>query len=234
MRETFGQTAKKSFQIAGIVELAFSGCHNLYGQNLKRQWGDDPVGDVTKILQQLSSGDPMAREQLLPMVYDELRQLAAVKLARERPGHTLEATALVHEAYLRFIAPTNIQAWANRGHFFGAAAEAMRRILIEQARSKLAARRGGRRIREELQEAHLVFNWHDEDLLQLDEALAKLVAVNPSAADVVKLRFFAGLTHQQLADALGISEHTARRRWIYARAWLRRELGEGAPVLESP
>lgn len=181
--------------------------------------------DVTHILSQIESGDPSAAEQLLPLVYDELRQLAAAKLAHEKPGQTLQATALVHEAYVRLVGPSlPEQRWDNRGHFYAAAAEAMRRILIESARRRMRERHGGRLQRVSLFDVDLAVAPRDDELLVLDEALGRLANVRPQAAELVKLRFFAGLSVDQAADVVGISSRTARRLWVFARAWLRREM----------
>ena len=183
--------------------------------------------EVTRILSAIEQGDPHAAERLLPLVYDELRQLAAQKLAQEKPGQTLQATALVHEAYLRLVGDGDERPWNSRGHFFAAAAEAMRRILVETARRKRSAKRGGGRARLEFEEEQFAAPEPREDLLALDEALDKLAALNREAADLVQLRYFAGLTLPEAAQALDISPRTAGRLWAYARAWLRREV-EGA------
>ena len=184
------------------------------------------MAELTQILSAIEQGDPRAAEQLLPLVYDELRKLAAAKLALEHPGQTLQATALVHEAYLRLVGPGEEQRWDNRRHFFAAAAEAMRRILIENARRKQTKKRGGGRQRQPLDD--VASPAPDEELLALDEALHKLAAADPQKARLVELRYFAGLTGDQAAAVLGISPSTADRHWVYARAWLRRELGFGA------
>lgn len=177
--------------------------------------------DVTRILSQFESGDPSAAEQLLPLVYEELRKLAAVRLAQEKPGQTLQATALVHEAYLRLVGSGDReQSWNSRGHFFGAAAEAMRRILLNRARDKGRLKRGGQRHRFDLDQIELAVDAPHEDLLALDESIEQLAAESPECADVVKLRFFAGLSIDEAAEALGISPSTAKRHWAYARAWL--------------
>jgi RNA polymerase sigma factor (TIGR02999 family) len=180
--------------------------------------------DVTQILSQIEQGDPSAADQLLPLVYDELRKLAAHRLASENPGQTLQATALVHEAYLRLVGNDKTSAWDSRGHFFAAAAEAMRRILIDAARRKRSLRRGGNSQRHELDECDPIAIPVDGRLLDLDGALNKLAEVDGDLAELVKLRFFAGLTVDEAAAALGISPRTAKRNWAYARAWLRREL----------
>jgi RNA polymerase sigma factor (TIGR02999 family) len=182
------------------------------------------MSDVTRILTAIEQGDPHAAEQLLPVVYAELRQLAAQKLAQEKPGQTLEATALVHEAYLRLVDVAKAQDWNSRGHFFAAAAEAMRRILVENARRKSRLKRGGDRDREVLPEAQLAASKISDDLIALDEALTQLAATDATAAELVKLRYFAGLTLAQAAEALGISARTADRTWVYARSWLYNKL----------
>jgi RNA polymerase sigma factor (TIGR02999 family) len=181
------------------------------------------MNDVTRILSAIEQGDPHAAEQLLSLVYDELRALAARKLAQEKPGQTLQATALVHEAYLRLVDVERAQYWDNRGHFFAAAAEAMRRILIDQARRKRSEKHGGSMRRVELDGGALLAGPEDpaaEDLLALDEALAQFEIEDPLKARLVKLRYFAGLSLQEAAKALGISAATAKRHWIYARSWL--------------
>jgi RNA polymerase sigma factor (TIGR02999 family) len=182
------------------------------------------MSDVTRILSQIDAGDPQAAEQLLPLVYDELRKLAAAKLAHEKPGQTLQATALVHEAYLRLVGNSEPRSgdcqlkWNSRGHFFGAAAEAMRRILINAARDRGRLKRGGDRRRINLDRIEVALDTPDEDLLLIDEALAQLEAEDPAAAKLVKLRFFTGLTLGQAAESLGIPRRTAERQWAYARA----------------
>jgi RNA polymerase sigma factor (TIGR02999 family) len=182
--------------------------------------------EVTRILSALEAGDPKAAEQLLPLVYDELRKLASARMAEERADHTLQPTALVHEAYLRLVEGAASKAsWDSRGHFFAAAAEAMRRILIDQVRRKRRPKHGGDRQRVNLDEA-VPINDLPEDLLALDEALAKLAREEPRKAELVKLRFFAGLTIPEAAKMLGISTATAERYWSYARVWLYAELYE--------
>ena len=178
------------------------------------------MSDVTTILSRLEQGDASAAEQLLPLVYAELRNLAAAKLAREKPGQTLQATALVHEAYIRLVDTDRAQHWNSRGHFFAAAAEAMRRILINRARDKNRVKRGGRLQRINLDEIEIALETPDEELLALDEALERLAEENETYAQLVKLRFFAGLSVPDSAAALGISASTADRYWAYARAWL--------------
>jgi RNA polymerase sigma factor (TIGR02999 family) len=179
------------------------------------------VADVTQILAAIEQGNPHAAAELLPLVYDELRKLAAAQMAEEKPGQTLQATALVHEAYLRLIGD---QHFNTRGHFFAAAAEAIRRILVEQARRKAADKRGGDGVRVALAESEIAAPEPDTDLLALDEALGKLAETDALAADLVNLRYFAGLTSEQAAAALGISPRTADRTWAYARAWLRKRI----------
>jgi RNA polymerase sigma factor (TIGR02999 family) len=181
--------------------------------------------DVTRILSAIQQGDPAAAEQLLPLVYDELRQLAAQKLAREKPGQTLQATALVHEAYLRLVDVDQAQHWDSRAHFFAAAAEAMRRILVESARRKKSRKRGGDLQRVDLDEG-FALNTSPDEMLALDEALEKLAREDPVKAELVKLRCFAGLSHQQAARALGISRPTADRYWAYAKTRLYCEIYE--------
>jgi RNA polymerase sigma factor (TIGR02999 family) len=180
------------------------------------------MNEVTQILADLAQGDAHAAGRLLPLVYEELRKLAAARLAREAPGNTLTATALVHEAYLRLVGPADAARWDNRGHFFAAAAEAMRRILVDHARRKAAARHGGGRARFELEPDMAAAREPREDLLALDEARDRLAVEDPLKAEIVKLRYFAGLTLPETAAALGLSERTAGRHWAYARAWLRR------------
>ena len=183
------------------------------------------MSDVTQILEQIDSGDPAAAEQLLPLVYDELRKLAAARMARESPGQTLQATALVHEAYLRLMKDAD-QHWDDRGHFFAAAAEAMRRILVENARRKTAVKHGADYSRVELGTVDAGDAPPGTDLLALDEALGELEKHDSQAAALVKLRYFAGLSHQDAAVALGVSRRVADRLWALARAWLYRRLGE--------
>ena len=182
------------------------------------------MSDVTRILSQIEQGDPQAAEKLLPLVYDELRKLAAVKVAQEEPGQTLQATALVHEAYMRLVDVAKVPQWNSRGHFFGAAAEAMRRILVEAARRKQREKHGGQQTRIELSEVRIGVDSPPDELLAIDENLQKLAASDPQAAEVVKLHCFAGLTIEQTADLLGISARTAYRDWAYARGWLFRAM----------
>ena len=182
--------------------------------------------EVTCILSAVEQGDPHAAEQLLPLVYDELRQLAAQKLVQEKPGQTLQATALVHEAYLRLVDVGQAEHWDSRGHFFAAAAEAMRRILVESARKKKRLRHGGGRQRVDLQEAVSLADSPQDDLLALDEALTRLAAREPAKAELVKLRYFAGLSIDEAADLMHISRSTAKRYWAFARAWLLAEIDD--------
>jgi len=189
------------------------------------------MSEVTRILSAIEDGDPSAAEQLLPLVYGELRKLAAQKLSHEKPGQTLQATALVHEAYLRLVASPGRESggkeqhWNSRGHFFGAAAEAMRRILVESARRKQRVKHGGELQRVEVDVTEVPVTPPPEELLALDEALARLAAEDADAVRIVDLHFFAGLSIDEAADALGVSRATAYRQWAYARAWLRVELG---------
>jgi RNA polymerase sigma factor (TIGR02999 family) len=182
------------------------------------------MSDVTRILSAIQDGDPRAGEQLLPLVYDELRRLAAQKLAQEAPGQTLQATALVHEAYLRLVDAEKSKDWNSRGHFFAAAAEAMRRILIENARRKKRLKHGGDRQRVEIELAGLPTRMSSDELLALDEALEKLRQNDPVKAQLVTLRYFGGMTIEQASEVLNISRVTAHRYWIYARAWLHRQI----------
>jgi len=184
------------------------------------------VTELTAILQRMEQGDPHAANELLPLVYDELRKLAAQKMKREAPGQTLQATALVHEAWLR-LGGDEQPAWDNRGHFFAAAAEAMRRILIDNARRKKALRHGGGAQRVNLDALELAASLPDEQLLALNEALEQFAAHDARKAELVKLRFFAGLTIEQAARVLGVSEPTAKRDWAFARAWLYRQVNSG-------
>jgi RNA polymerase sigma factor (TIGR02999 family) len=184
-----------------------------------------PQGAV--ILSAIEQGDPHAAEQLLPLVYDELRQLAAQKLAQEQPGQTLQATALVHEAYLRLVGTETPQRWDSRRHFFAAAAEAIRRLLVENARRKRSDKHGGRRARIDLNEALIVGDEPRHELLDLNELLEQLAKADPRAAELVKLRFFAGLTGDQAAEVLGIAPRSADLLWAYARAWLFEKLQGG-------
>jgi RNA polymerase sigma factor (TIGR02999 family) len=182
------------------------------------------MSDVTRILSAIEQGDPRAAEQLLPLVYDELRKLATVRLASEKPGQTLQATALVHEAYVRLVEGDGAQQWNSRGHFFAAAAEAMRRILVDQARRKRSQRAGGDWPRIELSQVDPEIPGPQLDLLALDEALQRLVTRDPRAAELVKLRFFGGLTVPEAATVLGVSVATAENDWAYAKSWLKLQL----------
>jgi RNA polymerase sigma factor (TIGR02999 family) len=182
------------------------------------------MNEITQVLSRIESGDPTASDQLLPLVYEELRRLAAHRLAQEKPGQTLQATALVHEAYLRLVDGANAQQWDSRGHFFAAAAEAMRRILVEKARRKGRQKHGGDLNRVELNDSNLVANITDERLLALDDALDQLAQEDRPAADLVKLRFFARFSISQAAEVLGISRSSAYELWSYARAWLQCEI----------
>jgi RNA polymerase sigma factor (TIGR02999 family) len=184
------------------------------------------MSEVTTILSAIEGGDPHAADQLLPLVYDELRRLAAARVARESPGQTLQATALVHEAYLRLVDATNEPHWNSRGHFFASAAEAMRRILIDRARHRHSLKAGGARQRTELDDVDIAVGEPNIDLLALDEALTRLESKDARAAQVVKLRFFAGLTNAEVAESLGVSVSTAENDWAYARAWLKLALGD--------
>ena len=186
------------------------------------------MNEATHILDAIEQGDARAAEELLPLVYDELRRLAAARMAQERPGQTLQPTSLVHEAWLRLAGGGN-RRWESRAHFFAAAAEAMRRILIESARRKLAQRRGGGQHRVDIQEIQIAAPLSkDDELLELHEALEHFAAQDPRKAELVKLRYFVGLTIEEAAEVLGISAPTAKRWWSYARAWLYREIGAGA------
>ncbi len=182
------------------------------------------MSDVTRILSQIESGDPSAAEQLLPLVYEELRKLAAIRLAHEKPGQTLQATALVHDAYIRLVDVENAQHWDSRGHFFAAAAEAMRRIIVESARRRLRLKRGGDLARLDIGELEVASEVPDERLIEIDESLARLDREDHSAAALVKLRFYAGMSISEAADVLGISRSSAYEQWAYARAWLRTEV----------
>ena len=197
------------------------------------------MSDVTLILSQIESGNPSAAGKLLPLVYDELRKLAAAKLAFEKPGQTLQATALVHEAFLRLVNAPEGQDdsspvhWDGRGHFFAAAAEAMRRILVENARRKARVKHGGELVREELADIPVAVSDLREDVVALDAALDRLKGVNPQAVELVHLRYFAGLSMDDVAELLGISPRTAGRLWAYARAWLHQEMMGNDPIPEK-
>src|SRR6185295_17967814 len=183
----------------------------------------DPMSDVTRILERVEQGEPKAAAELLPVVYEELRKLAAAKMAQELPGQTLQATALVHEAWLR-LGGAGDQHWNSRGHFFGAAAEAMRRILVECARKKARVRHGGGLEKVDWEHVTIATGDSDDTVLAINEALEKLTAEAPQKAEIVKLRYFTGMEHQEIAEALGVSEPTVRRHWAYARSWLYAEL----------
>ena len=182
------------------------------------------MSDVTQLLNAIDAGDPQAAEQLLPLVYDELRKLAAAKMAQEKPGQTLQATALVHEAWLRLTGVDEQKVWNSRGHFFGAAAEAMRRILVDRARQKARVRHGGGLERVDLEHVNLAIEDNDETLLAMSDALDTLARESPQKAEIVKLRYFTGLENREIAAALGVSLSTVERSWAYARSWLHREL----------
>jgi RNA polymerase sigma factor (TIGR02999 family) len=194
------------------------------------------MSDVTRILSPIEEGDPHAADELLPLVYDELRRLAAQKLAQEKPGQTLEPTGLVHEAYLRLVDTADAAHWDNRRHFFAAAAEAMRRILIENARRKGSRKHGAGLVRHDVDAVELAAPQDDDSLLALDEALSRLAEIDATKAELVKLRHFGGLTLKQAAKVLGISSTTADRYWAYARAWLHQDitLGGGNPTEAPP
>lgn len=196
-------------------------------------WAADeyPLGmaDVTQILSAVAAGDPKAAAELLPLVYDELRKLAAARMATEKPGQTLQATALVHEAYLRLVGPDPGQPWNGRGHFFAAAAEAMRRILVDAARHKGRAKRGGDLARVELTDAAARAEAAPDELLTVDEAIGRLTAEDPAAAELVKLRYYAGLSVEEAATALGMARSTAYEHWAYGRAWLASHLNTSSP-----
>jgi RNA polymerase sigma factor (TIGR02999 family) len=186
--------------------------------------GPKHLNDVTQILSAIERGDSHAAEQLLPLVYNELRRLAAQRLAQENPGQTLQATALVHEAYVRLVDADQVRHWNSRGHFFGAAAEAMRRILVDQARRRNAAKRGGRGRHEVLHESAIVAGRPPEELLAVHELLDRLAEIDPTAANLVKLRFFVGLNMSEVAEALGVSIRSAHDIWAYARTWLHQKM----------
>jgi RNA polymerase sigma factor (TIGR02999 family) len=183
------------------------------------------VNEVTRVLAAIEQGDPRGAEQLLPLVYDELRRLAAQKLSGEKPGQTLQATALVHEAYLKLVDVETARTWKSRGQFFAAAAEAMRRLLVDRARRKRSQKRGGQRVRVDLDEAKLATSEDSAEVLAVDEALDGLAATDPQAAQLVKLRYFAGMSIPEVAQALNLPPRSADRLWAYARAWLRRAIG---------
>jgi RNA polymerase sigma factor (TIGR02999 family) len=185
--------------------------------------------DVTRILNAIEQGDGKAADELLPLIYEELRLLATQKMSREKPGQTLQATALVHEAYIRLVGKET-RDWDSRGHFFAAAAEAMRRILVDNARRKKSSKHGGDKLKVDLDHANLAIDQPSEDLIALDEAMTRLSEADPGVADLVKLRYFAGLTIEQAAEFLGLSRRTAVDHWVYARAWLCREISKGSDL----
>ena len=185
------------------------------------------MADVTQILSQIEQGDPSAAKELLPLIYDELRKLAAARLKDEKPGQTLQATALVHEAYIRLVDQKQAQQWNSRGHFFAAAAEAMRRILIDNARKKLRQKHGGGHQKVDIDPVDLITSAPPDELLAIDDALSALAKVDPQAAELVKLRYYAGLSVAEAAEMIGIARSTAYEHWAYARAWLRREIAGG-------
>ena len=187
------------------------------------------ISDITRILSEIEQGDPSAADQLLPLVYAELRKLAAARMAQEKPGQTLQATALVHEAYLRMVDVEKAKNWDSRGHFFAAAAESMRQILVEKARRKGRQKHGGDFKRRDLKHAEIIAPATPEEILAVNEALAGLESANPPAARLVKLRYFAGMTIPEAASSLGMSPRKANQLWAYARAWLLAEIGFDAP-----
>ena len=184
------------------------------------------MSEVTQIIDQIQQGDPLAADRLLPLIYDELRKLASQRLSKEKPGQTIQATSLVHDAYLRLVDVENVQQWDSKGHFFSAAAEAMRRILIERARMKQRVKHGGGFQRVELTGVAAIGDERSDELIALDEALTRFAQVEPLRAELVKLRYFAGLTIEEAAEALEISRSTAKRHWTFARAWLLADLEE--------
>lgn len=196
--------------------------------NRSSLWNDPLMSEVTLLLHAIGAGDPRASDQLMPLVYEELRKLAAVRMAQERPGQTLQATALVHEAWLRLVGAEEPRSWNSRGHFFGAAAEAMRRILVDRARQKGRVRHGGGLERIDLEHVTLATEDSDDTVLAIHEALEKLAGESAQKAEIVKLRYFTGLEHAEIARVLGVSEPTVRRHWAYARAWLYAELKQNS------
>jgi RNA polymerase sigma factor (TIGR02999 family) len=183
--------------------------------------------DITQILSRIDQKDPSAAEQLLPLIYEQLRKLAAAKMAQEKPGQTLQPTALVHEAYLQLVDVSKVQHWNSRGHFFAAAAEAMRRILVDNARNKLRLKRGGNLQQRELNPVDLIAMESPQEMLVIDDALDALAADDPQAAELVKLRYYAGFSIPEAAELIGLSRSTAYEHWAYARAWLRRQIDSG-------
>jgi RNA polymerase sigma factor (TIGR02999 family) len=225
-RSDFSQKMKRSpyFQQQSLPRrstLAF----DIIGQGWRTYWTPF-MSDVTQILSRIESGDSAAAEDLLPLVYDELRKLAAVKLAQEKPGQTFQATALVHEAYLRLVDGVAVQHWNSRGHFFAAAAESMRRIIVDRARDKKRIKRGGDRQRIDLDAVTVALDAPADEVLEIDESLELLRASYPDCAELVKLRFFAGLSQGEAANVLGIPRRTADRHWAFARAWLHKRLSQ--------
>jgi len=188
------------------------------------------MSDVTQLLNAIDAGDPKAADRLLPLVYEELRKLAAAKMAQEKPGQTLQATALVHEAWLRLAGAEEQKAWNSRGHFFGAAAEAMRRILVDRARQKARVRHGGELERVDLEHVNLATEDNDQTLFAMSDALDALARESPQKAEIVKLRYFTGMENREIAQALGISLSTVERSWAYARSWLHRELKKNSSL----
>ena len=191
------------------------------------------MSDVTQLLSAIDAGDPKAADQLLPLVYEELRKLAMAKMAQEKPGQTLQATALVHEAWLRLAGTDEHKAWNSRGHFFGAAAEAMRRILVDRARQKARVRHGGGLERVDLEHVNLASEDSDETLLAMNDALEALARASPQKAEIVKLHYFAGMEYPEIAQALGISLPTVERHWAYARSWLYREMKKNFTIVDG-
>ena len=191
------------------------------------------MSDVTQILNAIDAGDPKAGEQLLPLVYDELRKLALHKMAQEKPGQTLQATELVHEAWIRLVGSDEQKCWNSRGHFFGSAAEAMRRILVDRARAKARVRHGGRLTRVDLEHVNLATEDAGETVLAMNEALEALGRHSPQKAEIVKLHYFTGLEYSEIAEALGLSLSTVERHWAYARSWLFREMKKNSKIAEG-
>jgi len=220
-------------QIILFAPLSVGHGQAIIGLGVNRVLEPPTMSDITRILSQIESGDPAAAEQLLPLVYEELRKLAAAKLAQEKPGQTLQATALVHDAYIRLVDSDKAPHWDSRGHFFAAAAEAIRRILVENARKKARVRHGGGKKRVDLDEALLVAEESSDDVISLDEVLAKFAILEPVKAELVKLRYFAGCSIDEAADLLNISRTSAKRYWAYARAWLLAELQGAENPTES-
>ncbi len=220
------------FQRTGLIFPETVGTAMVNDDKPQDRAGDEPdrtaptraIGDVTLILSRIEQGEPQAAEQLLPLVYEELRKLAAAKMAQEKPDQTLQATALVHEAYIRLVDVDKAQHWDSRRHFFAAAAEAMRRILVDGARRKQRLKRGGNFERVDLDELEIAVDGPEPDIVALDEALGKLAKGHPVEAELVKLRFFAGMTLQEASQTLGLSSATGDRKWAYAKAWLYREV----------